>query len=115
MRPHRMPVFAVVVLATLGLPVPLLGRAEDDAYHLTIKDHRFEPPSLEVPAGKRVKLLVRNLDPTAEEFDSDDLHREKVIAAGQEGTIFIGPLQRGTYRFIGEFHQATAKGQIVAK
>jgi hypothetical protein len=89
--------------------------AQDASFTLTIKDHRFEPSQLEVPAGKKFKLLVKNLDATPEEFDSTDLKREKVIPGKSEATVIIGPLRQGTYKFVGEFHESTAKGSIVAK
>jgi hypothetical protein len=82
---------------------------------LIIRDHRFEPAVLEIPAGKKVRLVVKNLDPTPEEFDSAALNREKVIAGGGEGAIWIGPLDAGAYDFIGEYHADTAKGQVIAK
>jgi hypothetical protein len=91
------------------------ARAADEPFTLTLKDHRFEPTVIEIPAGKKVKLVVRNLDTTPEEFDSAALNREKVIAGGGEGTIWIGPLDAGTYDFIGEYHADTAKGQVIAK
>jgi hypothetical protein len=40
---------------------------------------------------------------------------EKVIAGHSTATVFIGPLTPGRYAFTGEFHQATAKGIIVAQ
>jgi len=89
--------------------------AQDASFTLTIKDHRFEPAELQVPAGKKIRLLVKNLDATPEEFDSPDLKREKVIPGKSEATIIVGPLKPGTYKFIGEFHESTAKGSIVAK
>ena len=89
--------------------------AADDTFTLTIKDHRFEPAQLEVPAGKKLKLIVKNLDATPEEFESHDLKREKVIAGKGEATIAIGPLKPGTYKFVGEYHESTAQGQIIAK
>lgn len=89
--------------------------AADDTYTLTIKDHRFEPSQLEVPAGKKLKLLVKNLDATPEEFESHDLRREKIIAGKGQATILIGPLKPGTYKFVGEYHESTAQGQIIAK
>ena len=91
------------------------ARAADDTYTLQIKDHRFDPAQLDVPAGKKLKLVVKNLDPTPEEFESHDLKREKVIAGKSQAIISIGPLKPGTYKFVGEFHEATAQGQIVAK
>lgn len=104
---------AAVLLMPLALTHP--AAADEDPYVLTIKDHRFDPETLEVPAGKRVKLVVRNQDPTAEEFESYSLNREKVIAGGSEGIVYIGPLDPGTYEFFGEFHEDTAKGKLIAK
>ena len=88
--------------------------AEPEAL-LTIKNHRFEPTELKVPAGQRVKLVVYNQDSTAEEFESHDLNREKVIPAGAKATIFIGPLKPGRYSFVGEYNESTAKGVVIAE
>ncbi len=111
------------VLASLPLMLIALGAgyfaadavAADAAYTLVIKDHRFEPSRLEVPAGKKLKLLVKNLDPTAEEFESHELRKELVLAPGVSRTLVLGPLKPGSYAFFGEFHPRTAKGRIVAK
>ncbi len=102
---------AAAVLSVTAPPV----RADEPTFTLTIRDHRFEPAQLEVPAGVKFQLVVKNLDATAEEFDSKDLKREKVIAAGKSGIINLGPLNPGTYRYVGEYHEATAKGELVAK
>ena len=82
---------------------------------LVIKEHRFEPAELKVPAGQKIKLLVHNQDPTPEEFESYALNREKVIAANSQAAVFIGPLKPGRYSFIGEFNQATATGVVIAE
>ena len=110
-----MRIAAFAVAATFMLFAIPRAQAADPTFTLVIKDHTFEPARIEVPAGQKFQLIVRNMDSTAEEFDSPDLKREKVIAAGKEATIYIGPLKPGTYRFIGEYHEATAKGEIVAK
>ena len=82
---------------------------------LSIKDHRFEPAQLEVPAGKKFRLVIKNLDSTPEEFESHDLKREKIIAGNGQAVITIGPLKPGTYEFVGEYHERTARGRIIAK
>jgi len=97
------------------LLAPDARSAEADTYRLTIKDHRFAPAALEIPAGRKVALVVGNLDPTAEEFESSELHRESVVPGGAEITLYIGPLQPGRYRFFGDFNRASARGEIVAK
>ncbi len=82
---------------------------------LTIKDHKFSPETITIPAGKKIKLIVKNLDATPEEFESYVLHREKIIQPKGKVKIFIGPLKPGRYPFFGEFHADTAKGVIVAE
>ena len=82
---------------------------------IVIKDHRFEPAELVVPAQRKLKILVENQDPSIEEFESYDLNREKVIPGNGKATIFLGPLKPGTYRYFGEFHPETALGLITAK
>jgi plastocyanin len=107
--------FGTLVLSLTAWAFAAGALAQDASYTLTIKDHRFEPAELQVPAGKKIRLLVKNLDATPEEFESPDLKREKVIPGKSEATIVIGPLKPGTYKFVGEFHESTAKGSVVAK
>ena len=82
---------------------------------LIIKNHSFQPTEVKVPAGQRIKLTVHNQDPTPEEFESHKLNREKIIPPGAKVVIFIGPLKPGSYEFIGEYNEATAKGVVIAE
>jgi len=105
--------FAVVLSATFLMCAS--AQAAEPEVPLVIKNHRFEPTEVKVPAGQRVKLIVHNQDPTPEEFESHSLNREKVIPGGSKASIFIGPLKPGRYDFFGEYNEATAKGVIVAE
>ena len=87
--------------------------AED--FSLVIKDHRFEPAELQVPAGQDFTLNVTNQDASPEEFESNDLDIEKVIAGGQSAAIKVEPLDAGRYEFYGEYHEDTRQGRLVAK
>src|SRR5437870_3207838 len=87
--------------------------AQEQSFRLTIKNHQFEPAEFEIPANTKVTLQVKNEDATPEEFESSTLHREKVVPAGKEVSIFVGPLKPGRYEFIGDFNRATARGVIV--
>ena len=89
--------------------------AQETSYTLVIKDHRFQPAEIEIPAGQKIALIVKNDDPTPEEFESTELRREKVVPGGQQITIYIGPLKPGRYEFVGDFNPKTARGQIIAK
>lgn len=82
---------------------------------VVIKDHRFDPAEIRVPAQKSVKLMVKNMDASSEEFESKVLRIEKVIAPNSTGTVRLKPLEPGRYPFVGEFHEDTAKGTIVVE
>lgn len=102
----------------LGLVLVLFGfsvQAEVPEFKVIIKDHRFEPAEVRVPAGVKVKLIVENQDATPEEFESDELHREKIIAGNKTAKIIIGPLKPGSYPFFGEFNEDTAQGVVIAE
>ena len=90
------------------------ARADDAVVEVRIKDHRFTPSELHVPSGTAVRLVIINEDPTAEEFDSHALKVEKVIAGGKSGSVRIRALAPGRYPFVGEYHEDTAKGVVVA-
>ena len=105
----------IAIFAIAALSYCSLVDAADPAFTLTIKDYRFEPSEITVPADQKVELVIKNLDATPEEFESHDLNREKIVAGGSEIRLYIGPLKAGTYGFFGEFHQDTAQGRIIAK
>ena len=51
----------------------------DVVVEITLKDHVFSPEEIRIPAHKKITLVVHNLDPTVEEFDSPALKREKLL------------------------------------
>ncbi|NBX02819.1 MAG: cupredoxin domain-containing protein [Alphaproteobacteria bacterium] len=103
-----------ITLAAMFLTSPAL--AEDlKTFDIIIKDHKFSPASVEIPADQKVKLLVKNQDATPEEFESHDFNREKIIPGNSQATIFVGPLKAGEYKFFGEFNEATAQGKLIVK
>jgi hypothetical protein len=112
MRPAISLLFAASIAAGAGA-----GARAEELYSatVTISGHRFEPTELHVPAGKRIALTVINADPLSEEFDSTALKVEKVIAGKSQGIVHISPLNPGRYDFIGEYHEDTAKGQVIAE
>lgn len=89
--------------------------ADYPEFAVVIRDHRFQPTEIHVPAGQKIKLVVHNQDNTPEEFESYELNREKIIAPDSKAQIFIGPLSAGRYPFFGDFNQKTARGAIIAE
>jgi plastocyanin len=99
----------------LPLALPVMAHAQTPEYTIVIKEHRFEPAELAVPAGQRIKLVIDNQDATPEEFESKQLRVEKIVPGGTKGTVTVGPLKPGSYPFFGEFHEGTAQGKLHAK
>ena len=107
---------AMLGLLLLALPAwPQPARAQERDITIVIRNHRFEPAEVRVPANKRFTITVLNDDPTPEEFESMPMKVEKVIPGKSKATIRIGPLKPGSYPFIGEFNEATAKGVMIAE
>jgi cupredoxin-like protein len=104
----------LALAAALIVPGAVMAQ-EKFEFALIIKNHRFEPAEIVVPADKKVTLVVHNQDPTPEEFESHSLRREKVIPGGGKASIFIGPLKPGRYEFFGEYNEKTARGAVIAK
>ena len=111
--PHSVKPFVLAGLASMVLAMPAL--ADDQLVRLTIKEHRFIPDRLEVPAKTKLVLIIRNEDAEPEEFESPALRREKIVHPGAETRLVLGKLDPGEYAFVGEYHEATAKGVIVAR
>lgn len=100
-------------LVALLIMAPAYARA--DGLTLTIKDHRFTPTELKVPANQRITIKVINEDATPAEFESKPMKAEKVIPGKSQAVVRIGPLKAGRYPFVDEFNEATAKGVVIAE
>ena len=110
MRPTPVLAFAAVV----ALAGAVAAQPDAATVTLTLKDHRFTPASVTVPAGAKVKIELVNQDPAVEEFDSVDLGIERDVTPHGRTSFSIGPLKPGTYSFMGELHADTAQGVVTA-
>ena len=73
---------------------------------LIVENNRFQPEEVKVKAGAPFELVITNRDKAPEEFESHDLRD------AQPATGFTIP---AVYGFVGEYHEQTAKGRIVAE
>ena len=87
---------------------------EAKTFQITMKNHAFDPLELVVPAGEKLKIVVKNTDTAPIEFESSQLSREKVVQPGGEVTILLNPLKAGTYRYVDDFNH-DSKGFITVK
>lgn len=116
MRRLAVPFVACVLLALPAVLVPAApASAADGDVSIVIKDHKFQPAEVTVPANKKLTLVVDNQDPSSEEFESKPLKVEKIIGPNKTARISVGPLEPGRYSFFGEFHEATAQGVLIAQ
>ena len=106
---------SLAVLATISLVLTASAAAADLEIPVAIEKNRFEPSEIRVKAGTPFVLVVTNKDATPEEFESKELRIEKVIPGGKTMKIRVRALKAGSYPFFGEYHEATAKGRIIAE
>ncbi len=107
---------SAAVWMTAALAVTDVTHAEElYTVHLTARDGRFFPETLQVPASRRFKIVIKNEGPGPEEFESIELRKETVLAPGVTRAVVFAPLKPGVYRFFGEFHPDTAQGRIVVE
>jgi hypothetical protein len=93
----------------------LRANAQDVVPDIKLQDGRFEPPQVIVPANTAFKVRVTNADTVAIEFESFELHRERVVQPGETITVYIPAIAAGTYKFFDDFHRDTPEGTLVAK
>lgn len=105
---------AVACLLALGTVAAPARAADAPTYTLTLKDHRFTPGQLSVPAGTRFRITLDNQDGSVSEFESYDMKFEKIVVGGGKATVWAGPLHPGTYKFFDDYHPDKATGTIVA-
>jgi plastocyanin len=89
--------------------------ADANTFALNLTDKGFEPATLAVPAGQPFKVTVTNQTKKTAEFESKQLHKEKVVAPGKSISVSFTALKAGTYNFVDEYNEDKAKGTIVAK
>ena len=109
----RLLAVAFALVASLALAVQ--AAAEPPTFTVTLADGRIDPPRLEVPAGTRIKLVLRNAGPGAAEFEGRDVRVEKVLAPDAASFVVLPALEPGTYRFFDEFHPDNPDMRVMAR
>jgi hypothetical protein len=102
-------------LIFVGTVLPLTAYAELPSYELSLRDGHFSPALLEVPAGQRFKIVLKNIGQGPAEFESTPLRVEKVLSPGATTFVVIHPLRPGHYPFFDEFNPQLPEGGILAK
>lgn len=107
---------AVALAMTVIIVAPQAAHADElPTFTIVMKQGRLHPDTLEVPANKRFKLILRNEGVSPVEFESRSLRKEKVLAPGATSFLVVAPQKPGEYDMFDEFHEDTARGRIVVK
>jgi len=91
------------------------AHAQSTSFSLTIHDDQIIPSELEVSAGL-IELAGKNPRVAGSaELESDaQLRREKVVPAGEQVTVYVGPLRPRKYEFFDDFHPAV-RGHLIVR
>lgn len=105
---------APLLMAAVLTAGPRAATAADTVtLSVTLKDHKFDPAEVHAPAGAAIEFHVKNLNGIVSEFESKDLHFEKIVPAGSEAVVHVRPQQPGKYNFYDDFHHETQGYLIV--
>ncbi|MGH7030680.1 MAG: cupredoxin domain-containing protein [Stellaceae bacterium] len=102
------------VAALLAVAATAPAVAADPSVAIALQNNQFVPSEVQIPAGTKIKLVVSNDNQTPSEFESHQFHREKIVPPGQQVTVFVGPLDPGSYEFFDDFHPQT-RGHLIVK
>jgi hypothetical protein len=104
---------AALLAAALVLSLHAANAQEAVTLSITLQNHQFLPAELHAPPDKQLAIHVKNLNDIVSEFESSDLHFEKIVPVGSEVVVYVHPLKPGRYNFFDDFHHATQGYLIV--
>lgn len=105
---------AAIVAGAAAIIAPAC--AEDmPEFAIEFKDGSIAPLRLDVPANRPFKIELRNTGNTPAEFESTELHLEKVLAAQSSSFLVIRRLAPGEHKFFDDFHPDAPQAVLVAK
>lgn len=106
----------LMATAVIGIaPRGVAAGSDTLVFDIRAQDGHFEPSELLVPANQPFTIHVTSAEKSAIEFESFELHRERVVQPGQTITVLMPALTAGTYKFFDDFHRDTPEGAIVVK
>jgi hypothetical protein len=115
-RRHVLCALSVVFAAAACFAALAPAQAEDDpVFTIEFHDGKVAPVRLDVPANRRFKIELRNSGVSPAEFESNELHKEKVLAPGTTSVLVFRTLDPGEYTFFDDFHPDAPKAVLVAK
>jgi hypothetical protein len=103
----------VAIVVELG--AARVARSEQQVPEIRLADGRYQPSELVVEADTPFTVRVTNATDAAIEFESFELHRERVVQPGETIVVRFPAIAAGSYNFFDDFHTDVPHGAIVAK
>ncbi|HET6375390.1 MAG TPA: cupredoxin domain-containing protein [Methylocella sp.] len=108
------------LLFVLAVFAPFPAKAEgsggeEPVFTIEFNNGKITPLRIEVPANQRFVLELRNTGGSPVEFESSELRKEKVVAAGTTASLVFRALDPGEYPFFDDFHPGAPQAVLVAK
>lgn len=91
------------------------ARAEVPTFTIEFHDGKLTPVLIQVPANTQVRIELNNTGKTPAEFESHELHIEKVVVPNSKSMVVLRPLDPGQYGYFDDFHEDAPKGVLIAK
>lgn len=86
---------------------------------IDLGEFKFTPQTLQVPAGQKVTLEIRNKGAVEHDFTIDAIALKAIVKPGQSAKREIGPLKAGTeyafYCSVAGHKESGMTGKLVAK
>jgi heme/copper-type cytochrome/quinol oxidase subunit 2 len=106
---QKLSLAAFCTVATMQAALAIAQDATE--IQVTYSNGQFQPSELRAPADRPVVFRVKNLDPSAMEFESETLRVEKVVAGKTDGVVNVRALKPGRYEFHDDFNDK-ARGAL---
>jgi len=72
-----------------------------------LKDHRFHPQRITVPADTRVEVSIDNQQAVPAVIMSFMFSRQKLVSAHHRVVLYLPPMGAGTYHLFDDLHRST--------
>ncbi len=119
MKRLNRPLTVALLIAAGAMMGGNAANADDTpTFSIEFHDGQITPLQLNVPAKKRFRIELHNTGKTAAEFESSELHLEKVLAPNNPTpapVIVIHSLDPGDHIFFDDLHEDAPKIHLSAK
>ncbi len=105
--------FLAVGVCWLVMQSPV--RADVPSFTIEFHDGKLAPVLIQVPANTQVRIELNNTGKTPAEFESHELHIEKVVVPNSKSVVILRPLDPGQYGYFDDFHEDAPKGMLIVK